>query len=295
MVTIEDGTKHLSDIAKLFEEYKDYVHVDMSFQPADETADEIRKRYSGEGGKLYLALVDGKAAGCIAFHPMEGKNACEFKRYFTRPAFRGQHVGTALFKRAMEDACALGYDAIYLDTLARLEACNHIYQQFGFRKIPAYYHNPLPGVLYYRYDLANERFLHGMRSFTRLFARRMGIFRSRALGTDYSLTEARTLQEIGRAPGKWVANQLAQYLSMDRSYMTRTLNALEKRGIVRREAATDDARKKLLYLTPAGAKDAKDIERRSDEQMEAQFGGLSAEQKRELLQAANVMKMYWDA
>ena len=27
-----------------------------------------------------------------------------------------------------------------------------MYQKFGFHKIPAYYYNPLPGVVYYRYD-----------------------------------------------------------------------------------------------------------------------------------------------
>ena len=293
MVTIEDGTQHLTEVSALFKEYKAYIHVDVSFQPADETEEEIQKRYGGDGGRLYIAFVDGKAAGCIAFHPMEGQNACEFKRYFTRPAFRGQHVGTTLFQKAIADARALGYDAIYLDTLARLEACNHIYQKLGFQKIPAYYDNPLPGVLYYRYDLANERFLHGMRAFSRLYARRMGVFHSRALGMDYSLPEARTLQEIGRAPGQWVANQLAQYLDMDRSYMTRILNALEKRGVLRRKASEEDARKKLLFLTPAGKRDAEEIERRSDEQMEAQFGALSDAQKRELLNAAEVFQAYW--
>ena len=35
MVTIEDGTQHLGEGAELFEEYKKYIAVDVSFQPAD--------------------------------------------------------------------------------------------------------------------------------------------------------------------------------------------------------------------------------------------------------------------
>ncbi|MCI7540361.1 MAG: GNAT family N-acetyltransferase [Veillonellaceae bacterium] len=152
MVTIEDGTQHLEEVAELFEEYKKYLAVDVSFQPADQTEEEITRRYGGDGGRLYIAFVDGKAAGCIAFHSMQNGCDCEFKRLFTRPEFRGQHVGKALFARALAEAEAMGYEHVYLDTLQRLEAANIMYQAFGFYKIPAYYDNPLPGVVYYRCD-----------------------------------------------------------------------------------------------------------------------------------------------
>lgn len=154
MVTIEDGTQHLEEVAELFEEYKKYLAVDVSFQPADQTEEEITRRYGGDGGRLYIAFVDGKAAGCIAFHSMQNGCDCEFKRLFTRPEFRGQHVGKALFARALAEAEAMGYEHVYLDTLQRLEAANIMYQEFGFHKIPAYYDNPLPGVVYYRYDFS---------------------------------------------------------------------------------------------------------------------------------------------
>ena len=104
MVTIEDGTQHLAEIAELFEEYKAYIAVDVSFQPADQTAAEITRRYGGDGGRLYIAFVDGKAAGCIAFHSMQNGRDCEFKRLFTRPEFRGQHVGKALSAFLVERA-----------------------------------------------------------------------------------------------------------------------------------------------------------------------------------------------
>lgn len=141
-------------------------------------------------------------------------------------------------------------------------------------------------------DTDDVAFFHAMREFNRLYARRIGVFRGRALGLDYSLPEARILQEIGRAEGAWVAIKLAEYLDMDRSYMTRTLNSLERKGLVRREPSPDDARKKRLFLTAAGAKEAAEIERRSDEQLRAQFGYVTAAQKRELLRAVAVLEKY---
>lgn len=156
MVTIEDGMQHLDEIAKLFTEYKDYIAVDVSFQPADQTTEEIAKRYGGDGGRLYIAFVDGEAAGCIAFHPMKDRRDCELKRLFTRPAFRGHHVGRLLMQRALDDARAMGYRHAYLDTVKQLEVANLMYHRMGFREIPAYYHNPLPDVVYYCRDLVMD-------------------------------------------------------------------------------------------------------------------------------------------
>ena len=136
-------------------------------------------------------------------------------------------------------------------------------------------------------------FLHEMREFSRLYARRIGVFRGRALGLDHSLPEARVIEEIGRRQGGWVAIELAQYLGMDRSYMTRVLNSLEKKGLLRREPAPDDARKKRLYLTEAGEKEAAEIERRSDEQMKAALGTVTAAQKKELRKAVAVLEKYF--
>ena len=162
MVTIEDGTKHLEEIAKLFEEYKNFLGLDVSFQPADATAEEIAKRYGGDGGRLYIAFVDEEAAGCIAFHPMNDRCDCELKRLFTRPAFRGHHVGKLLMQRALDEARALGYRRAYLDTVKQLGVANIMYHRMGFREIPAYYHNPLPDVVYYCIDLADEKKTNAM-------------------------------------------------------------------------------------------------------------------------------------
>ena len=158
-IKIISGLEHLSDVVELFDEYKEEQGIDFSFQPVDETEEEIAKRYSEPLGKIYIAFVDGQAAGVIAFHPMEDKNDCEFKRLFVRPNFRGLHLGNILLEHAINEAKSIGYRTIYLDTLSTLKPACHMYERFGFERIDAYYHNPLPDVIYYRLNLekANKK------------------------------------------------------------------------------------------------------------------------------------------
>lgn len=104
------------------------------------------------GGRIYIAFAEEAPAACLAFHAMKEKSACELKRFYTKPEFRGRHIGSALLQMALSDAKHMGYRFVYLDTLTSLAACNHLYRKFGFQKIPPYYQNPLPNVCYYRLD-----------------------------------------------------------------------------------------------------------------------------------------------
>ena len=94
-----------------------------------------------------------EAAGCVAFHKMSNDKNCEFKRLYVRKKFRGLHIGKLLLQHAIDEAKKLNYHAIYLDTLSTLEAACRMYENFGFKKIEAYYHNPLPDVRYYKLEL----------------------------------------------------------------------------------------------------------------------------------------------
>ena len=152
-INIIDGRNVLDEVVKLFAEYKQNLNVDVSFQPADETKDEILKHYDEPLGRIYIATVDDEAAGCIAFHSMEDKQNCELKRLYVRPGFRGLHVGKMLIECAIKEAKNLGYSAIYLDTLSTLKAACNLYDRLGFERIAPYYFNPLSDVCYYRLSL----------------------------------------------------------------------------------------------------------------------------------------------
>jgi ribosomal protein S18 acetylase RimI-like enzyme len=75
-------------------------------------------------------------------------NACEMKRLYVRPAFRGIGLGRLLADACMDGARMAGYDHILLDTLDDMEAARMLYQELGFTEIPPYYHNPIAGAHY---------------------------------------------------------------------------------------------------------------------------------------------------
>lgn len=149
---IMEAYDNLEDVKLLFKEYAEMLGVDLSFQNFDEEIEGLPGKYGKPYGKLYLAYNDSKLAGCIALRRFD-KEACEMKRLFVRPEFRGKKIGEKLVKKVIEDARLMGYKKIYLDTLFTLKNAVHLYRNLGFYEIPAYYNNPLRNVLYFSIDL----------------------------------------------------------------------------------------------------------------------------------------------
>ena len=151
--SIEDGCCDIENVRELFSEYTDMLGADLSFQHYDEELADLPGKYAPPDGRLFIAYVDGKAAGCCAIRKMDTAGCCELKRLFVRPEFREYGIGRGLMDRAEEEALAAGYGAIYLDTLERLGSAVRMYEKRGYERIEAYYENPLENVLYFRKKL----------------------------------------------------------------------------------------------------------------------------------------------
>ena len=140
----------------LFLEYQSDLGIDLCFQGFSDELDGLPGEYAEPAGALLLAFVDGAAAGCCALRPLVNSdhiNACEMKRLFVRPAFRGFGLGRLLVDEILAVGRLAGYSNMLLDTLSDMEAARALYQEAGFVEVPPYYHNPLPGAHYLKVAL----------------------------------------------------------------------------------------------------------------------------------------------
>jgi ribosomal protein S18 acetylase RimI-like enzyme len=144
---------HIETCRELFLEYQRGLGVSLCFQGFEAELAALPGEYAPPRGRLYLALTEGVAAGCAALRPLAHRDA-EMKRLYVRPACRGSGLGRALALRIVEDARALGYDFLRLDTLPQMKAAQRMYEALGFRDTAPYNDNPVAGVRFMALDLA---------------------------------------------------------------------------------------------------------------------------------------------
>lgn len=156
-IVAADTPERLAAAASIFRDYAASLDVDLDFQGFEAELADLPGVYAPPAGALLLAFVDGAVAGCGALRPLadvDYANACEMKRLYVRPAFRGLGLGRTLAEALVDEARRTGYSAMLLDTLDEMEAARELYASLGFEEIPPYYWNPLPGAHYLKADLA---------------------------------------------------------------------------------------------------------------------------------------------
>ena len=137
---------------ELFCEYAAESQLDLCFQNFEAELAGLPGAYAPPPGRLLLSLHEKQLAGCVALRPLED-GVSEMKRLYVRPAFRGLGIGRALARRVIEEAVAIGYARMRLDTLARMRTAVALYESLGFRRIEAYRPNPLEDVIYFELRL----------------------------------------------------------------------------------------------------------------------------------------------
>jgi DNA-binding MarR family transcriptional regulator len=122
-----------------------------------------------------------------------------------------------------------------------------------------------------------------VRRFNRLVTQRAGALDDHFLGRDRPLGESRVLYEIG-APGADLRHLRAR-LGLDSGYLSRVVQSLESKGLVKVRAAKDDERVRRAELTRAGRVELEEMNRRSDEAAEGILAPLSQSQRDRLVAA----------
>jgi GNAT superfamily N-acetyltransferase len=139
-------------IARLMREYVEALEADISFQDFETEYASLPGKYARPEGVVLIAWTADEAVGIVAYRPLE-RRICEMKRLYVLPPFRGTGLGRLLVEELVRDARSHGYRRMVLDTLPSMRPAQAAYSAMGFQPIPAYYDNPLPGVMYMALDL----------------------------------------------------------------------------------------------------------------------------------------------
>lgn len=158
-IKIEPAYDRPQEVVRLFTEYTDSIAAQsdevarcLASQHYEDEVKDLRKKYGPPDGRLYLAFLDGRAAGCVAMRRLD-KFCCEMKRLYVQPEYRGSRVGAALAERIIADASAAGYRHMRLDTFPFMESAIRMYRRYGFYEIERYNDNPAPTAVFMQLNL----------------------------------------------------------------------------------------------------------------------------------------------
>jgi DNA-binding MarR family transcriptional regulator/GNAT superfamily N-acetyltransferase len=133
-------------------------------------------------------------------------------------------------------------------------------------------------------DHAGTAPVTAVRRFNRFYTSAIGVLDKRYLGSPYGVAEGRVLYEV--ASGERVTPKaVSEITGIDAGYLSRILGRLERDGMVARRRSVTDGRSVELSLTPAGQKMFSGFNLRSAALVEDLIEGLSAEERRRLVDA----------
>ena len=151
-LTRAETYEQIEQARTLFKEYEAATGVDLCFQNFAQELAALPGDYAPPAGRLLLAYEGEEPAGCAALRGVDDA-ACEMKRLYVRPAFRGTGLGRTLAEHIVGEARAIGYERMRLDTLPAMRSAIALYRSLGFKEIDAYRFNPVEGTLYMELEL----------------------------------------------------------------------------------------------------------------------------------------------
>ena len=140
-----DSAVQLETARTLFREYEKSLGISLCFQNFAEEVASLPGDYAPPDGRLLIAFVGKRPAGCVALRKI-GEGVAEMKRLYVRLGFRGMKIGRRLTEEVLAEARSIGYRSVRLDTLPTMKAAQALYVSLGFVDIPPYNDHPVEGT-----------------------------------------------------------------------------------------------------------------------------------------------------
>jgi ribosomal protein S18 acetylase RimI-like enzyme len=137
---------------RLFQQYADALEFDLEFQGFSRELATLPGEYAPPKGCILLAESADEYIGCAALRPL-GENMCEMKRLYVVSGYRNRKIGRALAETIIDQARAIGYRRMRLDTIESMTAAQALYHSLGFRLIKPYRYNPIDRASYFELQL----------------------------------------------------------------------------------------------------------------------------------------------
>ena len=151
-IVLAASDEDVAQVRRLFQEYWDSFGFTPCFQNFGRELAELPGKYAPPEGRLGLALVDGRPAGCVALRRIDAAR-CEAKRLYVKPEARGHGLGGALLAWVIAEARAAGYRELLGDTMPVMQRALAMYDRLGFERTGPYAAEATAGAIYLRLKL----------------------------------------------------------------------------------------------------------------------------------------------
>src|SRR5664279_4972326 len=126
--------EQIGRVRSLIRSYQSELPAQLRFPDAEWLS--LSGAYAPPQGALLLATIDGQPAGSVGLRPFPQAGACEMKRLYVWPTFRGHQLGKALVEQVIQVARRLGYSRLRLDTHPdSMQTAVELYRRFGFVEV----------------------------------------------------------------------------------------------------------------------------------------------------------------
>lgn len=115
----------------------EYACVGEGYSINDPEVYQMFEAFSAPNTAFFVLASAADVLGCAGIAPLKGGDGsvCELQKMYFLPAARGKGFGKKMLQTCLEAATQLGYGQCYLETVARMDAANQLYQSMGFEKL----------------------------------------------------------------------------------------------------------------------------------------------------------------